>query len=857
LLERERELGLLEEARKAVARERRGRVVFVGGEAGIGKTALLHRFCEDARQRVLWAACDPLFTPRPLGPLLDLDAGRRLHDALGAGAAPHDVAAALLDELGGGRPAVLVLEDLHWGDEATLDVVRITARRIDRVPALLLLSYRDEVVHRSHPLQLLLGELPKATRLRPAALSAGAVARLAQPAGLDAVALHDRTGGNPFFVTEAVATGDAHIPDTVRDAVLARAARLTLPARDLLDAIAIVPQAVELWLLEALVQLPPGALDECLAAGILRAEGDALAFRHELARLAIEESLLPDRRVAMHRLALTALADSPSGGADLARLAHHAEAAADGRAVLRHAPAAAEHAASVGAHREAQAQYGRALRFAGGLAPEARADLLMRFASEGYLTDMRDEAVTATSEAIEIYRDLGSTEPLSEALRLRARLEGCSGWGGRPLADVHEAVRVLEAGPPGPALARSYALLVGAHMNLDHVEETLAWSEKALTLGERLDDLETVIRTLDYAGSMRLTRGDAGGEAELERSIALAVEHGRHIDVGLGYINLTNALGRRREWVRADRHLAVGIDYCRKHGLEAWAAVLEGNLTLSDLAQGRWHEAADRAGALLMWDLNGVRDARLSGLVALGLIRARRSDPDVQPLLDEALELTQGFAQLQFTGPIALARAEAAWLQGRAEDVAAETGPALALALEHGDDWMAGELAVWRRRAGIAEEAPAAEGPWALELAGDHRGAAESLLALRCAYDAALALSGSGAEADLREALGTFQELGGLAAARIVARRLREAGARDVPTGPRATTQENPAGLTSRELEVLALITEGLRNADIAQRLVLSEKTVGHHVSAVLRKLDVPSRGQAAALAAREGLLQT
>ncbi|MEA2169733.1 MAG: hypothetical protein QOF76_3033 [Solirubrobacteraceae bacterium] len=855
LLERDAELAALAQARAAVVRERRGRVVFVRGEAGIGKTDLLQRFCETADLRVLWAACDPLFTPRPLGPLFDLAAGPGLREQLDAGGEPHDVATALLAELGGAKPVVLVLEDLHWGDEATLDVVRIIARRIEHVPALFLISFRGEVVHRTHPLQLLLGELSTAARIEPAPLSATAVARLAEPAGLDAAALHERTGGNPFFVSEAIAAGDLRIPDTVRDAVLARAARLTLPARDLLDAIAVVPQAVELWLLEALVQLPPGAIDECLSAGILRADGDALAFRHELARLAVEESLAPDRRVAVHRLALVALTDPPTGAADLARLAHHAEAAADGRAVLRYAPAAAEHAARVGAHREAQAQYGRALRFADGLAPEARADLLMRFATEGYLTDMRDDAIVATTEAIGIYRDLRSAEPLADALRLRARLEGCSGWGGRPLADAREAIAVLEGLPPGPALARSYALLAGACMNLDRLEDTLTWSDRALELGERLDDAEAIIRALNYAGAIRLGRGDPDGEALLERSIALAAEHGRHTEVGLGYINITGALGWRRDWRRADRHFAGGIEYCRKQGLEAWAAVLEGNLTWSDLAQGRWDAAAERGTSLINWDVQGVRDARLCGLVALGVVRARRGDPEAQSPLDEAQRMAEEFGQLQFTVPVAAARAEAAWLRGHPDDVAAETVAPLALAVDAGDGWMVGELAVWRRRAGIDGAAPIAEGPWALELAGDHRGAADALNALGCHYDAALALTGSDDEAELREALTVFQDLGARPAAQIVSRRLREGGARDVPKGPRAATKGNPAGLTARELEVLALIAEGLRNADIAQRLVLSEKTVGHHVSNVLRKLDVSTRGQAAARAAKDGLL--
>ena len=297
LLEREPELALLTERLDEVRELGQGRIVLASGEAGSGKTTLLTRFADATGEATLTGACDPLFTPRPLGPLLDVaDHVDGLDELIRGAVVPHDVAALLAQHLRRRPASVFVLEDLHWADEATLDVVKLLARRIDGVPALLVVSYRDDELDVRHPARLVLGDLapmPAVSRVRLRALSPSAVEELAAPAGVDGEELYRKTGGNPFFVVEAIAAGGDEVPETIRDAVLARVARLTPPAHEVVETISVVPQPVEPWLVSALLRDRSAELDECVGAGILTVDGGRTSFRHELARLAVEGSIPP------------------------------------------------------------------------------------------------------------------------------------------------------------------------------------------------------------------------------------------------------------------------------------------------------------------------------------------------------------------------------------------------------------------------------------------------------------------------------------------------------------------------------------------------------------------------------------
>ena len=859
LLERSEQLKVLGETLAEVAGSSRGRVILVAGEAGIGKTALLRRFCAgvDGSARVLWAGCDPLFTPRPLGPVLDLAGvlGGELAARAANGARPWEVSAALLRELRSAGPSVLVVEDVHWADEATLDVVRLAGRRVGDVPALLVLSYRDDGLDRSHPLRIVLGDLPgsdRVTRLALAGLSPRAVAELAGRAGVDAGELHRWTAGNPFFVTEVLAAGAGLVPRSVRDAVLGRAARLGGAAREVLDAAAVVPGPAELWLLDALAPALAGALDECLGSGMVVLTGGRVEFRHQIARQVVEESLPPGRRAGLHRAALAALAGQAVP--DLARLAHHAEAAGDAGAVLRFAPAAAERAAAAGARREAAGLYARALRFAGALEPAGRAGLLERFADVAYYTGMGKQATAALREAVEIHRARGDLLRQGDALRQLAIQLGKDGALAEARATLAEAITVLEQLPPGPELARTYNAMAG-NLGVVGDDEAIRWGERALELAERVGCLDAVGDTLNIVGTVELRQGNLDGLAKLDRSRELAEQAGDEVGVVRAYMHPALALAARREWVLADRYIQPGLVFCRERGLEAWEGWLTTLAAEAALARGRWDDAVSTVAAILAWPAGGFSDFRVSALVISARVRARRGEPGYWPLLDEAAQAAKAAPVALSALPIAAARAEAAWLEGApAERIGEEIGPAEepGLAESH---WFAGELEVWRHRAGLDCGDPAGlPEPYRLEITGDAEAAARWWQERGCAYEAALALAGSGDRAALRRALDMLHGLGAHPAATAVARRLRALGEHGVPRGPRPATAANPAGLTSRETEVLRLMAAGLSNAEIAARLVLSGRTVAHHVSAILRKLGARTRGEAGERAARLGL---
>lgn len=839
-----------------------GRLAFVEGEAGIGKTTLLRAFAGtlDGRVPLRWAACEAMLAPEPLGVLHDLaqQCPQARLAALVHGGAERPRLFAAFVELLADAPCVVVLEDVHWADQATLDLLRHAGRRIRRTRSLLVASLRSDEVGAAHPLRALLGDLATsgALRLAPPPLSLAAVRQLCTEAGVavtDADALHRDTAGNPFFVTEVLASGAAPgVPRTVRDAVLARAGRLSPSGRAVLDAAAVAGPRIEPGLLQTLTAAESGSIDECLATGVLRAEMGAYAFRHELARQAILQAQTPTQLAGLHRMALQALTSDAATGAAAARLAAHADGAGDAHAVRRWAPVAAREAAARGAHRQAAVQWERALRHLDA-GPE-RAAALDAHAVELHMSVGLEPAMQARAEAARLWQTVDVPGRAAASIVELALLKVMSGRGAEAARVLREARALAAVAPDAAAGVQACAAWLALH-DCDY-DQALVLASDALVQAERIGDRAAIMLSVRALGlSLTATGQFDAGLARLVQclDLGLQVRDDKGAAQSLAGLALVCLSALRLDL--CDRYQERGIEFCTERDLDAPRWHLMGTVANLRLLQGRWDDAGAAARDVLEAS-QATALARFSALVALARLRARRGDPGAWTALNEARDLaTKGSVQMRLS--CSRVRAEAAWLEGRDDDAAHEAAAALPEAIERHLPGLAADLLLWCRRGGLTHAVPdfcAAE-PAALEAAARWQEAADRWRAVGCPFETARALA-DGDEAAQREALATFERLGAQPLVERVRHRLRQAGVRGLKRGPRASTQRHPAGLTTAEVEVLSQLGAGLRSKEIAARLHRSPRTVDHHLQAIFAKLGVATRAEAVAAAMRLGVVK-
>ena len=855
LLERDVQLAALRQ-HLVEAAGGRGRVVAAVGEAGAGKTSLVNAFAAamGTDARILRGACEDLTVPAPLVPLYDL--ARDAHwplDRLGEQGERVPLFSEAL-ALFGMEPTILVIEDLHWADDATLDLVRYVGRRIAGSPILMLLTARNEAVEGQRRLRRALGDIASdhITRIDVPLLSETAVATLAEHTGLEPGPIYRATVGNAFFVTELLRAG-GELSLSLRDATLTRAERLGIGAREALDAVSVFPRRAETAILVDL--LGPGgreALAECVEGGMLDGSGDGYAFRHEIARRAIEAALPTHRRESLNAAVLALL----RGRDDIpgARLTHHAAQARDAAALRQLAPKAAHEASRSGAHREAAAHYEEMMGLIDGFSLEEQAAIHGRYAFECQLIGRIQQAIAAQRQAGAIYRQLGDRLMEGDSLRWLSRLSYLAG--NRTAADAYgnEAIALLETETPGAELAMAYSNLAHLAMLADELDGALRHGRAAIALGQVLGRPDIISHALNNMGSARIWQEPAIGRADLEKSLDIALAHNYQEHAARAYTNLGCMEVNLLAYDKARRVLEAGIVYCADRDLDTWHYYMRGWLTEVLMRQGLWEEAAEAA-LPVIGDEQAQGLMRITAVLALARLRMRRGDPALDPLLEEARRFLDTNMELQRLAPFAAILAERAWLgRGNRAEALALLDKALGMTSA---PTVHGELLLWRWRlepdARLGDLTGLAT-PFRAEISGDWAAAADYWAEIGAPFDRALALLG-GDEAAQRQALQIFEQLGANPFAEQARRHMRRSGISNVGKGPRQSTRDNRLGLTQREMEVLLLVDRGLSSKRIAAQLAISPKTVDHHVAAMLGKLGAHSRTEASAAARDAGLI--
>jgi DNA-binding CsgD family transcriptional regulator/tetratricopeptide (TPR) repeat protein len=828
----------------------RGSMVVVAGEAGAGKSSLVEAFVAEAvGDAVLWGTCDPLSTPRPLGPLHDLAPllGDVTRTDSGEPRQPHEIFAAVFEHLGA-HPSILVIDDLHWADQATIDLLRFLLRRIRSTSSLVVGTVRDDEVGVGHQLRSLLGDVarsPDATLTSLQPLSLDAVAALIDDRPLDAEWLHATTGGNAFFVVEMLDHVGDDLPGTVRDAILARTTGLDEAAWELLHLLACAPEAIPDHLLAPLrIGLPElRALDD---AGLIRRRARGVTFHHDLCRTAIDGTIPPGGAVALHRRMLDAL--EATAQPDPAVLVHHAVGARDPERILVHAANAGRSATLSGAHHEAADFFTIALDHGVMTTPAEQAQLLELLADECYIIDRLPQAIATSERALELRQRANDIVGVS----VNHRLLSVFHWynADRENAERHadDAVAVLDdqsssddGGPLGHAIAMQAYLalqmndLAGARALAANATKAAGDDDPKVQL--RAAIIEATCDVLDSPTSRPdLLTLLAPAEHGLDEIYSSGFSNLAYVDVEQRRLNDATALLGKSIPLTIERDLPI----CR-----VWQIGSRGRLKLS---QGDWDDALADSDAVLAAPSAPL--ARTWPHAVRGLIALRRG-ADATADLDDAWDLARHLAEPVRLLPVAAALVEQAWLTGNDDDRLDACRALLADAPKPGLEWARGELAVRSRRLDPGVTADDVAEPYRLELAGDHAAAAEMWGALGLPFEQALALLGTGRPDDRRAGLDALDRLGADGTAAWFRQHLRSNGVTSIPARRRDATVANAAGLTARQVEVLALLGEGLTNAEVGRRLYISPKTADHHVTAILTKLGVNTRGDAV-LTARE-----
>jgi DNA-binding CsgD family transcriptional regulator/tetratricopeptide (TPR) repeat protein len=863
LIERAGFLASLQTEFKNVA-EGEGHCILLCGEAGMGKTSLVKAFCRQHKNdcKIYQGTCDALFTPRPLAPLYDI-AWQIRPDLWQNNVDIADRAGffnSVLQELCGQNGTILIIfEDIHWADEATLDFIKFMARRIARIHCLFILTYRDNEIHSRHPLRNVLGQLPadSFTRLQLSPLSKQAVDKMAGEKGYSGEDVYSISGGNPFYVNEILASYSPGIPDNIKDSILSVYNLQDKKTKQVWEILSVLPTGFELKYLE---KIDPGyaeGVENSLDTKILVLNEGMIFFKHELYRRTIESSLSPLVRVALNKKILNLFLESFQQNNETERIIHHAKNANEYELVERYAPLAARQAAAVGAHIEASKLYFSAIEYYHGNDKNKLVEFYESYAYECYLTNKHKEAIIYTTRSLNLWKEKNDQEKIGNCMRFLSRLWWFEGNQKQAESYSVQSIEVLDQQPSSKAKAMAYSNMSWLKISMEHAAESLLWAEKAIAIALEVDDEETLSHALNNMGSALMLDGSTmqKGIVLLQQSLEIASKNSYHEHVARGYAILGSDAVSIKEYKIAKKALEEGIFYCDERDLDSQKSYMLGYQSRLNLETGNWKDAYAVAEDLLKNE-NLLPVVKFTALTVLATIKIRRGDQDALPLFFEAKALAFETMELQRIIPAFIALLEYEWITGKSYIEMEALSHAINRLVEVGKFSKKSRFYFWLRKTGKDYLLPKEE------LENEEENSLTAFIKevelwenWGCPYEHALALF-EGSDPDKKRAIAIIHQLGAAAVYEKMKLEMRSSGIKSIPRGIRKTTQANAAHLTERELDVLSLLKEGMQNKEIADRLFISAKTVDHHISALLFKLDVNSRVKAVHEAIHLGIIK-
>lgn len=862
LIEREGFLSALHNIFNAT-RDGEGHTVFVCGEAGIGKTSLVKKFSKEInrRHKVLLGTCDALFAPRPLAPVYDILLGLRNEKPAGYnGVADRaefftDVFLELKKQ---DQSFLIVFEDIHWADEATLDFIKFLARRITQLPCLFILTYRDNEIHPKHPLRNVLGQLIPGsfTKMELPLLSRQAVEKLADARGISGKDIYSISGGNPFYVCELLASYNEEIPDSIRDSILSAYNNCDEKSKTIWNILSVIPTAFEVDYLKKIIPDYEKEAALWLHYKILVVENNCIAFKHELFRKTIESILSPFEKIEIHRNILREFLPGFEANNEIERIVHHAKNANEYELVVRYAPIAARKAANLGAHIEAAKLYFTAIEYYQQKDKDVLVQLYEAYAYECYLTNQVKEAIIYTARSYDIWKEKGETEKIGNSLRFLSRL-----WwfdGNRKNAERYAelSIAAFDKGNSSKAHAMALSNMSQLYMLADKIAASVSWGEKAIAMAKEINDVEILAHALNNVGTV-LSNNESSrqkGLAMLQESLDISLNNEFQEHVARAYTNQGSLGVKFKLYEFSEKALTGGIQYCEERDLNSWTTYMLSWKSRLYLETGKWTEAYSIAEKLLAKET--YPPVRISVLVVKALIQMRKGEGNPVEVLQEAYKLAIGALEVQRLIPVLTACLEWEWLTGSSFVEQKDFDSLVNMIRESDNSSDNNSFIFWllKTRDIAINDMELSE----CYKANNSKEAKKSAMIwekLGCPYEQAIMLFETDEEGK-REALSIMLELGAEATAEKLKQQMRDAGIKSIPRGMRKSTQSNPANLTQREIDIVTLLKDGLQNKEIADKLYISPKTVDHHISSILFKLDVNSRSKAAQEASRLGIIK-